>query len=865
MLVIVAQATLFGLLAWRADPTSLAAAMALTTAALVMLVARLYRQQAETREHERRFRSLIEQSHDGIAIHRDGIVLFANDAAAKIFGFACGGELAGRSLLDFIPVDSHRGADQPPWRTGDATLRAEPLRWQACTADARRITIDILSQPADWQGAPAVRSIINDVTEQVVLAERQRRQTAILSAVNDAHAIYLDETRARKSFDQLLAKILQISRCQHGVIAENVHDGTRRTAVRILAVSHSALVSHHLEDLLGAPALTAETGIARPEPGITEPGAGVPIANALHLPLQLDDEVLGRVVLANRSGGFSQALVEELSPVIHAITRIVADYRSVRRREAAEHASALKSAFLAHVNHELRTPLSGVIANLELLRGTGLTVEQRELVEASMSAGRGLLSVIGNTLDLSKIEAEELTLDPAEFDLAAMVESIRSIYLAAAREKHLALTSAIATEIPVRVIADEMRLRQILSNLLNNAVKFTHRGQISLSLAAEKIDDRSAWLHFAVEDTGIGFEPEQAENLFTPFRQATNSIARDFGGTGLGLAIARQLTQLHGGEIRCTSRPNEGSRFLVSLPVTVTQWAGNTAPVSTDLGADATGDIDRFPDGAAPRVLVVDDQTMNQKVLERQLERLNIGCDLAGDGQQALDLLAQRCYDIVIADCAMPVMDGLEMTRRLRAAEAAAARPRTTVIALTANAITGAEQDCYAAGMDAYLAKPLKLAELSAVLKRWHCGNRPAATAPATAVSSGGTEGSLDLPPIDKTDLARILGDDDPAQLERIIRTFCLSWQNSLAAIENLLARQDAEGMAEAAHAAKGTAQYAAAGRLAAATAELEAQARAENWTQAATTVRYLKSETRRLEAFLTTSGVKEHEQRKTA
>ncbi|MEQ9607282.1 MAG: ATP-binding protein, partial [Kiloniellaceae bacterium] len=662
---------------------------------------------------------------------------------------------------------------------------------------------------------------------------------------------------------------LQISRCQHGVIAENVHDGTRRTAVRILAVSHGALVTNGLAELLGAPALTGETGIAKPQPDAPDAGAGIALANALHLPLKLDDEVLGRVVLANRSGGFSEALVDELSPVIHAITRIVADYRSVRRREAAEHASALKSAFLAHVNHELRTPLSGVIANLELLCDTGLSADQRELVNASMSAGRGLLSVIGNTLDLTKIEAEELALDPTEFDLLEVVESIRSIYHAAAKAKHLALTSTAATEIPGRVIADEMRLRQILSNLLNNAVTFTHKGQISLSVAAEKIDERSAWLHFAVEDTGIGFEPEQAEALFTPFRQASTSIARDFGGTGLGLAIARELTVLHGGEIRCSSRPHEGSRFLVSLPVTVTQWAGGAATAPRDAAPEADGDICRFPTGAAPRVLVVDDQAMNRRVLERQLERLNIDCDLADDGRQALDLLTRRRYDIVIADCAMPVMDGLEMTRQLRAAEAAAGRARTTVIALTANAITGASQDCYAAGMDAFLTKPLQLAELSDVLRQWHQnGPQAAAAAPAAPAPREATpmdRPPIDRPPIDRADLARILGDDDPAQLDRIIEAFCHSWQESLAAIEQLLERQDAAGLAEAAHAAKGIAQYGAAGRLAAAAAELEALARAENWAQAAASVRYLKSETRRLEAFLTTSGLMGHEQLKTA
>ncbi|MGD1876527.1 MAG: ATP-binding protein [Kiloniellaceae bacterium] len=1042
LLVFVAQAALFGLVAWlsylhnvdngprlgrelsiaewRMDLMALLAALALTTAALVVLVLRLYRQQAVTSESEQRFRRLIEQSIDGVVIHRDGIVLFANDAMAAILGLHSGAELTGRSLFQFVPQDPRNRGRTRRWNTGSSGQPLARSRREGRTADARTVHLDILSQPVDWRGLPAIRSTVNDVTDQVILAERERRQTAILSAVNDAHSIYLNETRAGLSFDQLLTKILQISGCEHGVIAEKVDDAQGNTTIRILAASGTTdtgggqgtedsdgVASHGLQAFLGEPTLTGSVTIINQVQGHPAAGpadvigadvigaAGAAVSNVMLLPLKLDKEVLGEIALANRDGGFKQDLVGELSPILQAITRIVADYRSTRLREAAEQASKLKSVFLAHMNHELRTPLSGVIANLELLRDTSLSTEQHELVHASMSAGKGMLSVIGNTLDLSKIEAEALTLDTAEFDLAAMLESIRSIYQAAAQEKHTTLSTSVCASAPCHVVADEMRLRQILSNLVSNSVKFTAMGRIRLSVRAEQTGAQTAWLHFTVDDTGIGFAPEEAGFLFKPFQQANQSITRDFGGTGLGLAIAHKLVALHGGEIACDAAPSKGCSFTVSIPVTVTDWnrppaprlddyaivvlapqsppaaelvdglraagalmqvVGDPANIRTvapagsqrqpvlvvdwactaeraealvadhgsgfarilavvphgdarrrrrwlkagDIGviappltaaglAAALGDtrrvttIDRkaeredpmagvhifTPDGA-PRLLVVEDQPMNQKVLQRQLERLGIDCQLAENGQAALDLLAHIHYDVIITDCSMPVMDGLELTRRVRAQEAEG-RQRSTIIALTANAITGSAQACYEAGADAYLSKPLKLAELSATLMQWHNA------APATNAGNDGTNvgdkadatasPSEDdaAPAIDRAALARLIGQDDPAAIDQIAREFFYSWQDSLSALDHLLKQQDAEGLAEAAHAAKGTAHYGAAERLATVCASLEALARSERWTEAAAAVQDLKCETRRLQTSLTTSGLIQHEQLRSA
>jgi CheY-like chemotaxis protein/HPt (histidine-containing phosphotransfer) domain-containing protein len=270
--------------------------------------------------------------------------------------------------------------------------------------------------------------------------------------------------------------------------------------------------------------------------------------------------------------------------------------------------------------------------------------------------------------------------------------------------------------------------------------------------------------------------------------------------------------------------------------------------------------VDTFPPGEAPAILVVEDQPMNQMVLRRQLARLGANCDLAENGREALDMLADNRYDIVITDCSMPVMDGFELSRKLRAEELAG-RPRSTIIALTANAVSGDAQRCFIAGMDAYLPKPVSLADLATMLKRWY---RPTDT--VTTVPQGGNDpevGAEDTAetPINRKALAELLGEDDPEVLDQLVRDFFRCWQGSLAALDRPLDDRNAPSLVEAAHAAKGTARYGAADRLAVGCARLEEAAKAQQWVESAAIVEQLKQDTHHLETFLTTSGLIEDEQ----
>ena len=710
---------------------------------------------------------------------------------------------SGRDILrfqarrgDFGPVGSEAELEAMVEERARLMLTPGGVRYERRTASGRIIEFNF--KPLPDGGTLAIYRDITELKEQQAVAEQARAKAEAAQTLLDDALGSLTSGVAIWGPDERLIQCNDAYRQVNWNLADIVTPGTT-----IPVAARAAMRAQY--ELLKLPVPEAEVATLT-EAVIKQHRLG---QGAMEFPI--GPQAWTRLTAARTKSGGCVSLFSDITELRHRQRDLRKERDAAQTaRDEAEAANQAKSTVLATMSHEIRTPMNGVVGTAELLDREPLNERQKRLVGTVRSSAAALLRIIDDVLDFSKIEAGRMELEEAPFSLRALIEGTTETLSVQVEKKGLSIDAFVEPGTPDSVLADATRIRQILFNLIGNATKFTDRGTITVRARALSADAEHVTLGLTISDTGIGIDATQQARLFQPFSQADSSTTRRYGGTGLGLSIVRRLAELMDGTVAVESAPGKGSTFAVTLRLKRAAQEAIAGPATVEPLPLQT---------AGRRVLAVDDYDVNLEVLAGQFEILGLTLDTAINGIEALNLWREKAYALVLTDIHMPDMDGFELTRQIRAEEVLRRdRPRTPVVALTANALKGEAERCLSAGMDDYLTKPLTLDRLREAVARWMTPLAPATTdAPPAA---NGTA-------IDRSVVAQMFG-DNPATIARILGRFRDAGTKLIAEIE--AARSNPKQLGELAHKLKGAARAAGAVPLGDLAAALEKSGRASDF-----------------------------------
>jgi protein-histidine pros-kinase len=633
------------------------------------------------------YQGLLESAPDAIVVVSvDGLIKLVNRQTEIMFGYARS-ELIGHPVERLIP--ERASGHHPSLRTGyfsSPSVRAmgAGLELAARRKDGSEFPVDISLSPLETDEGLLVSAAVRDVTER---KRAEAKFQALLESAPDAIVVV--------GVDGLIRLVNRQTEILFGYSrTELIGEPVERLIPERPARNHSSLRNGYFDN-----------------PSVRAMGAGLELAarrkDGSDFPVDISLSPL-----ETEEGLLVSAAVRDVTErkLAEAALREREDQLAAARDQALE-ASRLKSQFLANMSHEIRTPMNGVLGMAQLILTGVLEPEQRRRVLNLKESGESLLTIINDILDLSKMEAGKLEVEEENFNLFTSAESVLSLLSPQASNKGLDLTMQVHRGVPEWVRGDSVRLRQILLNLIGNAIKFTEHGGIQFSISRAE----AGGLRFSVRDTGIGIDPSAKDRLLDPFSQGDASTTRRFGGTGLGLAICQQLVELMGGTLDFTSEPGAGTTFWFDVDLPAAQPPVVMPNRSDESGYALSDSAGGIKHGEA-RILLVDDVAINREVGKGLIESLGYVVETVSSGAEAVAAMPGGGYAAVLMDCLMPEMDGYEATRRIRELEASL--PPTPIIALTAAAMSGDRERCLAAGMDDYISKPLDLEVLKTVLAR---------------------------------------------------------------------------------------------------------------------------------------------------